>query len=438
MPAKEGLTVTTDITVRAREVDFVTRFTKNWDALREILGIVRPIKKAPGTVLTSYVASMKSEGLQGGATVGEGEEIPYTEFQVEPVSYGDVTIEKYAKAVSIESVAKFGATVAIQKTDDAFLNELQSNVMGRFYTFLATGRLTGVASGFQAAIAEALGLVTDKFKKMHRDATEIVVFVNTLDYFKYLGTANITLQTSQGIQYIENFMGARYVILSSEIDRSKVYATPIENIDLYYVDPSDSEFAQLGLQYTVEGETNLIGFHANGNYSTAVGESYALMGMTLWAEYLDGIANIDIDDSFLTDLTVAPDDADATYPWTDKKPADFQSNVAINGGEVTGELTFIEGGLAPSGTLSGDGYFLALKFSNFASGLTYANVQVGIVPSATGMPLQTLDSDKNAVFKVTDKNTQKIKVVQSDASGHKNVQLFGLSGLTLGESTAEA
>lgn len=74
---------------------------------------------------------------------------------------------------------------------------------------------------------------------------------------------------------------------------------------------------------------------------------------------------------------------------------------------------------------------MGLKFSNFASGLTYANVKVGIVPSSTGMALQTLDNDKNAVFKVTDKNSQQIKVVQSDNAGHKNVQLFSLSGLTL-------
>ena len=73
-----------------------------------------------------------------------------------------------------------------------------------------------------------------------------------------------------------------------------VLATPVENIDLYYIDPGDSEFARLGLNYTTQGETNLIGFHAQGNYSTAVGESYALMGMALWAEYLDGIAKITV------------------------------------------------------------------------------------------------------------------------------------------------
>ena len=87
-------------------------------------------------------------------------------------------------------------------------------------------------------------------------------------------------------------MGYDTVILLSdnEIARNKVIATPVENIALYYVDPGDSDFARAGLTYTTDGETNLIGFHAQGNYSTAVSESFAVMGMVLFAEYLDGIA----------------------------------------------------------------------------------------------------------------------------------------------------
>lgn len=295
--AKDGLTKEADITIRAREVDFVTRFAQNWDALMEILGIVRPIEKAAGTSLVSYEASMKSEALQGGASVGEGEEIPYTEFEVKPVSYGDVTLEKYAKAVSVEAVTKFGAKVAVQKTDNAFLNELQSKVMDRFYDFLATGTLTDTASGFQKAVAKSIGLVKDKFKKMHRDVTGVVTWVNTLDAYDYLGAAELTIQSAFGVDYIENFMGAR-LILSSEIERGKVISTPVDNIDLYYINPNNSDFQELGLVYTTDGETNLIGFHANGDYSHAVGESFALMGMTLWAEYLDGIAVVSVDDSF--------------------------------------------------------------------------------------------------------------------------------------------
>ena len=297
MPAKDGITVKNDIKVAVRELDFVTRFGKNWDALREILGIMRPIRKTPGTKLTSYEASMKSDALQGGASVGEGEEIPYTEFQVVPVAYDDIVLEKYAKAVSIEAVDKFGATVAVQRTDEAFLNELQSKVMGDFYTFLKTkGTLTPTdpITSFQMGVAMAVGLVVDKFKKIHRDTTNIVVWVNTLDAYEYLGAAELTVQTAFGMQYVQNFLGAQTVILSSEIERGKIYATPVENIVLYYVDPGDGDYAQLGLNYTVQGETNLIGFHANGNYGTAVGESFAIMGMKLWAEYVDGIANITV------------------------------------------------------------------------------------------------------------------------------------------------
>lgn len=290
--AKANLTKEANITVQAREQDFVTVFNDNWNALRAIMGVSRPIRKAPGTKLVSSKATLT---LQSGA-VGEGEEIPYSLATVVPVAYADITIEKYAKAVSIEAVAKYGAEVAIQKTDDAFLTELQKVVLGRFYTFLNTGALTSAEGSWQKALAMARGRVIDKFNKMRKDVTDIVGFANVLDFYNYLGTSDITVQTMFGLTYIQNFMGYSTLFLLSDPDipQGKVIALPVENIDLYYIDPSDSDFARLGLQYTVQGETNLIGFHANGNYSTAVGESFAIMGMTLWAEYLDGIAVVDV------------------------------------------------------------------------------------------------------------------------------------------------
>ena len=96
-----------------------------------------------------------------------------------------------------------------------------------------------------------------------------------------------------------------FLLSDSEIPRGKVIATPVDNIVLYYVDPSDSDFARAGLSYTVSGETNLIGFHTQGNYSTAVSEAFAIMGMVLFAEYLDAISVITFGASqTLGDLTV--------------------------------------------------------------------------------------------------------------------------------------
>lgn len=281
--------------VHAREVDFVTRFGDNWDALRNILGIMRPIKKAPGTALVSYTAEVTLED----GNVAPGAVIPYSKSKVVEVAHGDVNIKKYSKAVTVEDVNKYGAEKAIEKTDDAFLAELQGEVLTSFYSFLNTGSLTDEANTWKMALAKAQGKVINKFASMKKTVTSIVGFANILDAYDYLGNAEISVQTAFGLTYVKNFLGysTLFLLPETEIARGKVIATPVENIDLYYIDPSDSEFARLGLEYTTQGETNLIGFHAQGNYSTAVGESYALMGMTLWAEYLDGIAVITFEDA---------------------------------------------------------------------------------------------------------------------------------------------
>ncbi|MCU6701903.1 hypothetical protein [Muriventricola aceti] len=293
MAAKDNLTKSSDIQSTARVIDFVTRFARNWEHLREILGIMRPIRKEPGAILKSKTASVT---LQGG-TVGEGEEIPYSKATVIETPYEEMTVEKYAKAVSIEAIKTYGYDVAVGMTDDAFLYELQDNVTRRFYAYLNTGKLASSETTWQRALAMSKGLVINKFKQIHRTVTNVVGFANVLDLYDYLGDANITVQTAFGFQYVQNFMGFSTVFLLSdeEIPRGRVIATPVENIVLYYVDPSTSDFARAGLVYTTDGETNLIGFHVEGNYHTAVSESFAIMGMTLFAEYLDGIAVIDVD-----------------------------------------------------------------------------------------------------------------------------------------------
>ena len=295
MSVKTNLIMNNDIHVTAREIDFVTRFERNWQHLRDILGIMRPIKKQPGAVLKSKYA----EGTLQSGKVNEGEEIPYSKFLVKEKDYTEMTIEKYAKAVSIEAIKDHGYENAVQMTDDEFLFQLQTDVTGRFYDYLKTGTLTSTETTFQMALAMAKGRVENKFKQMHRNVTGVVGFVNILDVYEYLGAAEITIQNQFGFQYMKDFMGFNTIFLlsDSEIPRGQVIATPVENIVLYYVDPNESDFARAGLVYTVSGETNLIGFHTQGNYHTAVSEAFAVMGLTLFAEYIDAIAVITIDET---------------------------------------------------------------------------------------------------------------------------------------------
>ena len=286
-----GVTMTTDFTVEARRNDFVTSFAQNWNALREIMGVARPIKKQPGTVLKSYKATLTLED----GNVPEGTEIPLSKAKVTEVAHADLTIKKYGKGITIEDVDKYGPEVAIELTDEAFQNELLGEIMGEFYEFAQTGTLKPEgATDFQMGVALAVGAVKDKFKKMHKDGSRVVVWVNTMDAYRYLGAANLSTQTAFGIEYVKGFMGAETLILSSEIAEGKIVATPVNNIVDYYADPSNSGFARMGLRYTVDAEAPMLGFAVEGDYSTATGINWAIMGHKLWAEYLDAIAVVDV------------------------------------------------------------------------------------------------------------------------------------------------
>lgn len=286
--AEQNLTMSADLQVKAREIDFVTRFSSNWDHLREILGIMRPIKKQAGTVLKSKTATVT---LASGE-VGEGEETPLSKVEINEAFYAEMELEPYAKAVSAKAIKDHGYDVAVAATDDAFLNELQDNVTKRFYTYLNTGTLTGTETTWQRALAMAKGNVLNKFKKIHKTVTKVVGFVNVLDLYNWLGDRDITIQSEFGFQYVKNFLGYDTVFLLSdeEIERGTVIATPVENIVLYYVDPGMDDFSRAGLVYRVWGETPLLGVHTEGHYKTNTSEIYVLMGMVLFAEYQDGIA----------------------------------------------------------------------------------------------------------------------------------------------------
>lgn len=307
--AEPNVITTQQFSINPREVDFVTSFGREITALTEVMGISRPIRKQNRTTLTA----MKATGELQSGVVAEGDVIPLSQFKVQPVSFATIQLLKYRKAVTIESIEKYGAQAAITMTDEEFKTQLQDEVMAQFYNFLLTGQLTSEESTFQMALSMAIGRVKDAFKKMHRQATGVAAFVNTLDMYEYLGGAQITVQTAFGMDYVENFLGADIVFISSEIPQGRVIATPTNNIVVYYVDPGDDEFSQADLSYTTDAQVPYIGYHTEGNYQRAQSESFAIMGLTIFAEYLNAVAVITISDApELAEITVTPAAGSAT------------------------------------------------------------------------------------------------------------------------------
>lgn len=111
--------------------------------------------------------------------------------------------------------------------------------------------------------------------------------------------------------------------------------------------------------------------------------------------------------------------------------SDLQTNVAIANGKATGSLKHITDytGFSDDPELQ-EGHYIALHWSDPEQNVT--SLKVGIVPSSIGIePVECLsDTDRNGVFRVTNKNNQVIRIIQSDGT-HEHIQNISLKGVKL-------
>lgn len=265
---------------RVREIDFVNLFVANTKKLMEALGITRMIPKQAGTVIKGY----KAVGTLENGVVAEGETIPLSKYKTEPVTYGEIVLKKWRKATTAEAIIERGYDQAVDMTTDKMLKDVQGGIRSDFFAFLGTGTSRSVGATFQAALAKAWGQLQVLFED---NDVEAAYFLNPLDVADYLATANITLQTAFGMNYVENFLGLGTVFFNSSVPQGKIYATAKENLVLYYVPTNGADLGEV-FQFTAD-ETGLIGIHEEADYSNMTAEDVVINGMTLFAERIDGV-----------------------------------------------------------------------------------------------------------------------------------------------------
>lgn len=269
---------------KVREVDFVTQFTHNSLAkLLEVLGVTRKIPMMEGTTMYVYTTS----GTLQSGSVAEGDIIPLSQYETTKSAVGDITLKKWRKAASAEAIKKSGYEAAVRDTDTALLRDVQKSVRSDLFTFMngTISNSTSVAKeGLQAALAEAWGQLQVKFED---DTAEAVYFINPLDVADYLGSAQVTMQTAFGMNYIENFLGLGTVILSSRITQGTFLATAKENLILYYLTMNGDVAQAFNL---TSDETGYVGIKSGyQNEERAQIESLVMSGIQILVEYAQGV-----------------------------------------------------------------------------------------------------------------------------------------------------
>lgn len=320
MGAEERV-ITSQQMVKAREIDFVNKFTGGiLRKLLEALGVTRKIAMTEGTTMYVY----KTNGtLQNGA-VDEGDVIPLSQYERAKTEVGEITLKKWRKAVTAEAIVKSGADEAIAETDKKMLQDVQKGIRSDFFTFLSGCGTTVVgASTFQAVLAKSWGQLQVLFEN---DAVETVHFVNPLTIAEYLAAANITIQTAFGMNYVEDFLGLGTVVMNSSIPQGIVYSTAKENLIMYYI----SMGGDLAREFELTAdETGYVGVHHFQTSERAQKETLVMSGIRFLVEYADGVVVGQVDSTpSLQSITVASTAGSA--------PGD--SNIAVSGYSLgTGE-----------------------------------------------------------------------------------------------------
>lgn len=271
---------------KVREVDFVEQFGGNiLPKLTEILGVTRKIPMMEGTTMYVY----KTTGTLQSGSVPEGEIIPLSQYERTKTAVGEITLKKWRKAASAEAIKKSGLDEAVTATDAKLLKDVQKGIRTDLFTFLGTidGTTKGTAATgatLQAALADAWGQLQVLFED---DTAEAVYFVNPLDIADYLKTAQISVQTAFGMNYVEDFLGLGTVIMSSQVTQGTFYATAKENLILYYL-TMNGDIAR-AFELTAD-ETGYIGIKSGyQNEERAQIESLIMSGIQFLVEYEDGV-----------------------------------------------------------------------------------------------------------------------------------------------------
>jgi hypothetical protein len=283
--AAETNLITTVEMKKIREVDFVNQFTHaSLAKLIEALGVTRKIPMMEGT--TMYVYETTGQLANNGA-VPEGEIIPLSQFETTKTAVGEITLNKWRKAVSAEAIKKSGYNAAVVETDAALLKKVQGGIRTAFFGLLngsITGADTATGTGLQEALANAWGKLQVKFED---DTAEAVYFVNPLDVAGYLGKANITVQTAFGMNYVEDFLGLGTVIMTSLITQGTFVATAKENLVMYYLTMNGDIARAFNL---TADETGYIGINSGyANNERAQLESLVMSGIQFFVEYAAGV-----------------------------------------------------------------------------------------------------------------------------------------------------
>lgn len=258
------------------DYDFIAKFERDIDKLRELLSAADWRRLAPGQVLRThvYTGTFQSAQTTAGAAVTAS---TYSDAGTDQA----LVINRWKGLTTAEDVAAYGRDEAIARKDSALLKDIQKAITAGIWTGISTGA-TGTASGtgLMATAANAWGALG---AACENEVATPVFFCNYKEAAKYLGAQTVSMQQAFGLTYLANFLGG-VLILDSNVPDNKVYCTAMENIIIGTADMST--VAEFGM--TMDGSGIIaVGHRLDGDYGSIATDAWC--GIKTVTSYKDRV-----------------------------------------------------------------------------------------------------------------------------------------------------
>lgn len=271
-----------------KSIDFVNRFEAGIKELLTLLGVTRleALSRDMKIQMYKWTATLKD------GAIGEGEDIPLSKVTRAKDKSFQVTFNKWRRAVSAESIARHGASLAIDQADNKLLRKIQGGIKTKFVDFLGTAPTKVNAEGLQKALAQSWGKLST-FEEF--DGAEFVSFINPMDAATYLGDTKVLADSSNvfGMTLLKNFLGANNVVVLNAVPEGKVYSTAVDNIVLAYLDMKASDLGDIFVDFT--DETGFISATRGRTLLNATYESLFMNALVLFPEIPAGVVEATIE-----------------------------------------------------------------------------------------------------------------------------------------------
>lgn len=277
--------------ITSLDIEFNSNFEKEIYDFIGRLGLAEPQVMAAGTALyqltvTGALNNNATADSSSGTAYVEGDEVALSHYAVTKAPIGELGFKPYRKRTTAAAIQKGGYEQSVLRTDKEMLNDLRTQLLNEFFTFLfaGTGASTVTGATLQATLAQMDAKMNDVLETKGFAAGRTIRFVNPYDIAGYLGTANVGLATLYGMQYLQNFLGVSDIVVTNKVTQGQVWMTPAENIRLYAAD--FGELSRGGLSYTVS-DHGIIGVTHEVNYARVSTETHVLSALTMMNEYAD-------------------------------------------------------------------------------------------------------------------------------------------------------